>query len=406
MLLRQQCAACGGRNLVLALDLGALPNSNEFVYKKELGQVKSWPLRYYWCQDCGLFQQLELVDSKTLFRNNYTYQTGVNLPAVHHFKKLALSLKKDFGGGFVVVIGSNDGTELKLLKDAGFNRVLGVEPAINIAAIANKSGLETINAFFTRKLSKEIVKKYGKADLIIANNVFAHISNPRDVMAGMKNLLSQSGKLVIEVQWFRDVLKKMSIDTLYAEHYYEWTVKAMIFLAKRCELKLIRTTHLPTQQGGSIRFELGLKGKMDKHLERVEQITGVYNRAVIAKMQEMAEKRKEKLNNLLTELKKQGNKIIIWAVPAKVSTVLNFCKIDSTLIDYATDSTPTKIGRYIPMAGIEIRDEKFLDPKMKNKPDYIIIGAWNYLNFAKKKLSWFTDRGGHLINLLTSEIIK
>ncbi len=405
MIHRQLCAACGGKHLMLALDLGRLPNSNEFVYKRDLKKVRNWPLKYYWCEDCGLFQQLELVDSKTLFRDNYTYQTGVNLPAVQHFNELALSLKKDISGGFAVVIGSNDGTELKLLKEAGFERVLGIEPARNIAIIANKAGLETINAFFTEKLSKEIVNKYGKADVITANNVFAHIPNPYDMMVGMKNLIKLDGKIVIEVQWFRDVLKKLSIETLYSEHYYEWTIKAMISLAEKCELNVIKTTHLPNQQGGSIRFELGLNGIMDKHLEYVETKEGVYKKSKIAEMQRRAEKRKEKLINLLTKLKSQGNKIIIWAVPAKVSTILNFCKIDSKLIDYAVDSTPTKIGRCIPMAGISIKDEKFLNPTMEYKPDYIIIGAWNYLDFSKKKLEWFTKSGGHLINLLTAEII-
>lgn len=406
MIHRLLCAACGGSALILALDLGRLPNSNEFVYKRDLKKVRNWPLKYYWCQDCGLFQQLELVDSKTLFRDNYTYQTGVNLPAVQHFKELALSLKRDIDGRFAVVIGSNDGTELKLLKEVGFEKVLGVEPARNIAAIANKAGLETINAFFTERLSEEMVNKYGKADIITANNVFAHIPNPYDMMVGMRNLLKSNGKIIIEVQWFRDVLKKLSIDTLYSEHYYEWTIKAMISLAEKCGLNVVKTTHLPDQQGGSIRFELGLNGIMDKHLEYAEKKEGVYNKSKIARMQVRAERRKEKLINLLTKLKRKGNKIIIWAVPAKVSTILNFCNINSTLIDYAVDSTPTKIGRYIPMAGIRIDDEKILNPTMKDRPDYIIIGAWNYLNFAKKKLEWFTKIGGHLIDLLTAEIIS
>ena len=408
MIIKQNCAACGGKNMISALDLGKLPNSNEFVYKKDLKNIRYYPLKYYWCKDCGLFQQLELVDSKTLFRDNYTYQTGVNLPGVIHFRELSRKLKKELVRkcNFAIVIGSNDGTELELLKEAGFKKALGVEPAKNIAEIANRKGLETINAFFTQKLSKEIIKKYGKADLITANNVFAHIPDPKDMLLGMRTLLNPNGKIVIEVQWFRDVIRKNSIDTLYSEHYYEWTIKAMISLARRCGLKVIKVTRLPKQQGGSIRFYLGLKGKTDKKLESLEQKAGVYNKNKILSMQIRSEKRKIKLIKLLTKLKTDGNIIAIWAVPAKVSTVLNFSGINSKFIDYAFDATPTKINRYIPMAGIKILDEKLLNANMKNRLDYIIIGAWNYLDFAKKKLSWFTDSGGKLINLLNGKIIS
>lgn len=407
MIRRHTCAAYGSKHLIGALDLGTLPNSNEFVYKQDLKKVKKWPLKYYWCKDCGLFQQLTLVDSKILFRDNYTYQTGVNLPAVEHFKELS----KKFSGdtkkyNFAIVIGSNDGTELRLLKETGFKKVIGIEPAKNIAEIANKLGLETINSFFTNKLSKVIAKKYGKADLVSANNVFAHIPYPRDMLLGMKNLVKVDGKIIIEVQWFRDVLKKMSIDTLYSEHYYEWTTKAMIELSRKCGLKVVKATHLPNQQGGSIRFELRLDGKTDIKLEKIERREGVYNLEKISNMQKRAEKRKNKLVKLLTKLKESDYIIAIWAVPAKVSTILNFCGIDSNLIDYAFDATPTKINKYIPMAGIEIRDEKLLNPQMKEKPDYILIGAWNYLKFAEKKLEWYTNSGGHLINLLNSDMLK
>lgn len=407
MIRRYACVACGNKHLISALDLGNLPNSNEFVYKSNLKKVRKWPLKYYWCKKCGLFQQIKLVESKVLFRDNYTYQTGINKPGVEHFRQLAKYLRNNSNGkDFAVVIGSNDGTEIKLLKEAGFKHVIGVEPARNMAEIANKSNLETINTFFTSNLSKKLIRKYGKADLITANNVFAHIPYPKDMLNGMKNLIKPNGKIIIEVQWFRDVIKKLSIDTLYSEHYYEWTIKSMRILSDRCGLKLVKCTHLPNQQGGSIRFELSLNGHQDIQLERLEIKEGVYNISKILEMQKRAERRKEKLRSLLIKLKNNGNKIAIWAVPAKVSTILNFCGVNADLIDCAFDATPAKIGKYIPMAGIKISDEKLLNEKMTEKPDYIIIGAWNYLDFAKEKLKWFTENGGRLINLLNANILN
>lgn len=407
MIVHQSCAACGSKKWIKALDLGVMPNANEFVYEEKLNALRNYRIEYYWCNNCGLFQQIELVNSQVLFGKNYTYQTGINFPTVEHFKKMTKNLLKN-RNSFVVIIGSNDGTEIKLFEEAGAKIVVGIEPAKNIATMAKRRGLKTINAFFTESLSKKIVKEFGKADLIVANNVFAHVPNPKDMLTGMKNLIKKEGSIVIEVQWFRDVLKKLSIDTLYVEHYYEWTVRAMKKLSAEVGLKLVNATHLPSQQGGSIRFVLKRTGKISKNVGKLlymENKDGVYNLSNILNLQQRAEKRKTKLIKTLKKLKSNGSRIVIWAVPAKVSTILNFCNITSELVDLAYDSTPTKIGRCIPMAGIKIEDEKYLNPNMKNMPDFIIIGAWNYLDFAKNKLKWFTEKGGRLINLLNSGLI-
>ena len=407
MIHRTKCITCGGGKLYKALDLGAMPNSNSLVKKQDLSKVKSWPLRYYWCTRCGLFQQLDLIEDRALFRNNYTYQTRINTPAIKHFGELASIIsKRSQQKDLAIVIGSNDGTEIDILKKAGFKKVFGVEPAKNIAKIANDSGIKTINNFFTFNLSKKIVKEYGQADVIMANNVFAHIPDPKNMLLGMKNLIKPDGQIIIEVQWFRDVFKKLSIETLYAEHYYEWTVRAMKKLAQRCKMKLVNAEYLNDQQGGSIRFTLKLHGNETSKLEKYEKTSGIYDFDQISKLQQRAETRKNKLVRLLKKLKNEKKNVVIWAVPAKVPTLLNFCKIDSRYIKCAYDSTPTKVGKFIPQANIQIKDEKLLNQKMPDVPDYIIIGAWNYLDFAKKKLKWFTKRDGKLINMLTGKVIN
>lgn len=406
MIHKKNCVACGGTELYLALNLGSMPNSNEFVSKDDLDKIKSWPLKYYWCSNCAMFQQMDLVDETTLFSDNYTYQTKMSAPAIEHFRDLSvITSKRVKAKNFVVVIGSNDGTELELFKKIGFNKALGVEPAKNMAKIANDSGLQTINDFFTLKLSKEIVKKYGKADVVVANNVFAHIVEPMDMLLGMKNLINDEGQIIIEVQWFRDVFRKLSIETLYTEHYYEWTVKAMEKLSQRCGIKLVNAEHLPDQQGGSVRFTLKLQGENSTKLKEIEEKEGLYNKDKILKLQERAEARKSNFVKLLKKLKSEQKTVVMWAVPAKVSTMLNFCNIDSSYIKCAYDSTPTKINKFIPKANIPIFDEKLLNSNMEEVPDYIIIGAWNYLDFAKKKLEWFQGNGGKLVNMLTGEVI-
>jgi hypothetical protein len=407
MIHKKNCVACGGTELYQALDLGSMPNSNDFVLKKDLKEIKSWPLKYYWCGNCTMFQQLDLVDETTLFRNNYTYQTKMSAPAIEHFRDLSQIISKRVKKmGFVVVIGSNDGTELGLFKEIGFDKVLGVEPAKNMAKIANDQGLKTVNDFFTLKLSKKITDEYGKADVVIANNVFAHIVDPKDMLLGMKNLINDDGQIVIEVQWFRDVFEKLSIETLYTEHYYEWTVKAMEKLSERCGMKLVNAEHMPDQQGGSVRFTLKLHGKDSTKLKEMEEKAGIYDKDKVLKLQDRAEVRKRNFVKLLKKLRSEKKTVVMWTVPAKVSTMLNFCDIDSSYIKCAYDSTPTKINRFIPKANIEIFDEKLLNENMSDMPDYIIIGAWNYLEFAKKKLAWFQKKGGKLVNMLTGEVIN
>ena len=380
-----------------------MPSANDLIYKNKFKKIKSYPLNYYWCSDCSLVQQLKLVERQKLF-SDYTYMTGVNKQTVDLYKKEAIMLKKKFSNRkFAIVIASNDGTEINLIKNiAKFDKVIGVEPAKNMAKIANAQNLETINDFFTYKLSKKILNKYGKADLIVANNVFAHIPNPKDMLKGMKTLLSPSGMIEIEVHWLKYLVDELQIDILYAEHYYEWTLKAMTKIATKSGLKVISSEPLPNQQGGSIRFWLGLKGKENHKIMAEEEKAGLYSIKKMKNLQRRADKKKYIFRSMIQKIKSKGKRIGIWSVPAKIVTILNFCNITGKDIDYAYEVAPTKINKYIPKANILIKDEKSI---IKDMPDYLIIGAWNYIDFAQKSLSAYTKKGGKLINPLTCRLL-
>jgi hypothetical protein len=370
--------------------------------KDELSNVRSYPLVYYLCGNCGMFQLLDIVSREELFEK-YVYITGVNKELVRHFTELAgyagkVSTKKDLA----IVIGSNDGTEIGLMKKFGrFKRAVGVEPAKNIADIATKNGFDTINAFFTEALSHDIREGYGAADIVTANNVFAHIPNPRDMLLGMKNLINDTGRIMIEVHWLKSLVENLEIEALYTEHYYVWSVKAMQHIANSCQLKVVNVEYIDVH-GGSLRFTLMLSGNDDLRLEKDEEEAGLYDLNMMKNLQKRADERKERFRKLILDLKVKGKKISVWSVPAKVPTLLNFCNITSNEIYCAYEVAPTKIGRYIPKAGIEIRDEKLIE---KDKPDYLIIGAWNYISLATEKLRGYMERGGKLINPLTCEII-
>ena len=403
MIVRDKCVICGSKNLYNALNLGLMPSSNDLPTVENLEKVHEYELKYYMCQDCGLFQLLEIADRSDLF-DNYLYLTGVNKELVEHFRELyhnvaAQMSKRDFA----IVIGSNDGTEVELLRnEGGFKSVIGIEPAKNIAAKANSLGRTTINTFFTFDVSNKVVKKYGKADLVVANNVFAHIPDPRDMLNGMKNLINPNGKIIIEVHWLKSIVEKLEFETLYAEHYYVWTVKAMNILANQCGLKLINVLYMPQQHGGSLRFTLSESGENDLKLMKDEEMSGLYEKSTMDLLQKRAEDRKNSLNGLIAKLNANSKRIAIWSVPAKVPTLINYCGLTKKDIVCAYEVADSKIGRYIPKANIPIKNEDSLKTDM---PDYLIIGAWNYMDFAIKKLKWYTDAGGKLINPLTAEVL-
>lgn len=407
MNIENKCKACEGINIHKIIDLGSLPNPNKLLSEDELDRFHSYPLEFFWCEDCSFFQQLRPVDSKTLFEEDYTYQTGVNAPAVFHFKEVAsLISEKVTKKNFAVVLASNDGTEISILNDiAKFKNIVGVEPAKNIARIANSKGYETINAFFGEETGQNIKSKYGKADLVTANNVFAHVPEPDDFLKGIRELLTSDGIAVIEVQWLKAFVEKVAIEMLYAEHMYVWSARAMKTICRRVGLTVVKIDILDNQQGGSLRYWIKLKGRESTEVDLIEKNTGLFDKDIMLQLQIKADGRMECLRNKVAQLRRDKKIIDIWAVPAKVPIILNYSGLNSEDIRVAYDSTPTKIGKYIPKANIKVVDEACLKPGMTDPPDCIIIGAWNYLEYAKSKLSWFTDSGGILLNLLNGEFV-
>lgn len=401
-----ECRICGSTDLHKAIDLGMMPSANNLVSKEMLGKIKSYPTAYYWCGNCTLLQQVQFVPRTDLFNKNYPYVTGVNTPSVEDFKNFCIEIKsklpkRDFG----VVLASNDGTEIKLLKEyGGFTKVIGVDPADNLAKIANENGLFTINDFFGYELSQKMIKEYGKADFVMAKGVFAHIPDPRDMLTGMKNLITEDGTIAIEVHYMKSLIESTMIDTLYAEHYFEWTVKAMKYLTNDLGLKLVDVEYLPDMRGGSLRFLIKKHGS-EKAAEKMiadEERTGISSLKTIEKFQERADQRKEKFTKLVKKLKAEGNRISVWTASAKVPTLLNYCGLSNKELDYAYDITKEKIGKYVPKVNIEIKEESLVEEDM---PDYLILGSWNYIDVAMKKFARYMERGGKLINPVTCAII-
>ena len=251
---RETCRLCGNKTLSLAFSLTPTPPANAFIKKELLDKTQeTYPLELCQCKNCGHIQLLDVVNPEVLFKN-YLYVSGTSDVFVQHFKNYAYETISEYEikeNSLVIDIGSNDGTLLKIFKEKGM-KVLGIEPAINLANLSKRNGIETINEFINIEVADQILKQYGTANVVTANNVFAHIDDLSSAMKGIKKILSEDGVFIFEVSYFIDVLENNLFDTIYHEHLDYHTLKPLTKFFELFEMKIIKATRVKTH-GGSIR---------------------------------------------------------------------------------------------------------------------------------------------------------
>lgn len=397
-----RCLICGSKKLTCYLSLGNAAPANSFLTKDQL-RVKEFkaPLKVYFCHNCHLAQLLHIVDRGYIYRQ-YDYFSSTSPMLVKHFEEYATEVYKRFpkqAKQLVVDIGSNDGVLLKPFKKLG-SKVLGIDPAKNIAKIANSQGIETIADFFSSKKVPNLIKKYGKAGIITSNNTLAHTDALHDIFEGVKELLDEKGVFVFEVQYLADLLTHNEFDNTYHEHICFHAVSPLLYLLKMHSMEIIDVIHTDTHGGGIMVFAthspspFAISETVNKLLEN-EKKTGLDKLSTYQKFAKRPLMVKKKLTKLLLELKKKGKKITAYGASAKATTLLQYCNIGPDLIDYITESAPSKIGKYTPGTHIPILPE---DTLKRETPDYIVITAWNYANhIMEKKEKWFHDAGGKFI---------
>jgi SAM-dependent methyltransferase len=398
---RTTCRLCQGPNLELVLSLKPTPPANAFITAADLQKDEErFPLDIFFCRDCAHVQLLDVVDPSLLFKN-YVYVSGTSPVFVKHFKDYADRMIREFGltkDALVVEIGSNDGTLLRFFKDAGF-RVLGIDPAEAIARAASQNGVETIPAFFTSKLAESIRAKHGHADLIVANNVFAHADDLPDIVRGVRTLLAARGVFVFEVSYLVDVYEKTLFDTIYHEHLCYHSVKPLRSFFKANGMELIATESVDTH-GGSLRATAQLaKGphapqvSVETFIAREESL-GLDKAATLKSFSAKIDKLRDELYALLKRLKSEGKRIAAFGAPAKATTLMLHFGIGPEFVDFIVDDSPLKQGLYSPGFHIPVvPSEKIYSAK----PDYLVILAWNFADSIIAKHPRFREVGGHFI---------
>jgi len=375
-----ECQLCLHKNLKTILSLGHQPVVQEYLTKDDLHKPEvTYPLNLCRCSRCGLLQLDYIVDPKIVFPAHYPYRTGLTNMLIRNFRSLADLLEKNYQltqKDLIVDIGSNDGTLLEGFKAKGM-RVLGIEPT-DAAKVANKYGITTLQEYLNKETTKKVLKKYGRARIVTATNVFAHINNVPQLMSNIKGLLTADGVFVSESQYLMDIFEKLEFDTVYHEHLRFYSLKplARLFAAHGCSLV---DAERISAAGGSIRVYARLgKHPMSaraKKLMATEEKAGLYDPIVLQQWAERIIRAKNDLVALLLRCKKTGARIAGVGSPARSNTLLGFTKINEHLLEYACEKSGSpKIGLYTPGTHLLVVDEKQL---LLDQPEYALILSWH-----------------------------
>lgn len=394
-----QCRICESRELIKFLDLGNQPLANSFLRtEKEFKTEERYPLQVCFCNQCHLVQLSVVVSKEKLFSDYIYFSSG--MPKLsNHFKAYAEEVTDRFlePNDFVVEIASNDGILLKFFKDKGY-RTLGIDPAVNVVRIAEQFGVRTLENFFSEKLAKQIAKDEGKAKLILANNVVAHIDDHQDLMKGVRTLLAPDGVFVIEAPYLVDMFENLTYDTIYHEHLSYLALRPLKRLFENFDMEAF-DMEINIVQGKSLRIFVGHRGKhkittnINKYTE-LELSMKMDSLKVYKQLANKIAKQKKQLRKLLNDLRRQGKKIASYGAPAKGNTMLNYCNIGTDVLDYALEDLQVKQNMFTP--GMHIPTVS-ADYAHSHEPDYYLMLAWNYEKQILEKEQDFLKKGGKFI---------
>jgi len=401
------CYICSNNNLSKFLDLGMHPPPLNFVSKDDLlTKQETFPLQVYFCNDCGLVQLGDAVDPNIMFKN-YLYTSGVSTAFKNHLSNFAETLIDKFSpnkNDLVIDIASNDGTLLNFFQNFGL-RVLGIEPS-NIADIANENGIQTVKEFFNESIAKNILKNHGQAKIITITNAFAHIKDLDSIMNGIKLLLNENGVFVSESQYLGDIIEKLEYDTIYHEHLRYYSLRSLVKLFDIHGMEVFDCERI-SSHGGSIRVYASFKGKFSK-TENIKQVLDTEDKLKLLSFttyEEFANRvyeNRKKLNDLLKDIKLSEKTIVGISAPARSSTVLNFCEIDSTVLDYVAEKSSLKIGKFTPGSHIEVvNDEKLIE----KQPDFALLLSWHLSDSIISKIKNDGYKGKIIVPLPDPKII-
>jgi C-methyltransferase C-terminal domain/Putative zinc binding domain/Methyltransferase domain len=403
---RTCCRVCEGDRLRRFLELGPQPLANAFLRSPdEFATEASYPLDVYYCESCSLVQLLDVIDPEVLF-GNYLYVTGTSDTIARHNVDYARTVQ-DFlrldSGDLVVEAASNDGSLLKQFRALGV-RTLGVEPARNLAEVANQNGIDTVAEFFNPEAARRLRETYGSAKAVIANNVLAHVDDMIGFLRGARHLLTDGGMAVFEVPYLLELLERLEYDTIYHEHLGYFSVIALLRLCEAADLRIARVDRVPVH-GGSLRVYAAAisshsAGALD--LAEAEKRAGLDSPARYEKFAHDVAVSRALLRKFLCNLRTERRSLAGYGAPAKGNTLLNYCGIDTTFLPYTVDKNELKVGLYTPGMHIPVRPVATL---LEERPDDLLILAWNFSGEIMRQQEAYRALGGRFITPVPEPVV-
>lgn len=397
-----KCRFCATPLADVFLDLGTAPPSNAFLAAAELQAPETWfPLKLFTCQDCHLVQVDEVQDHDKLFAPDYVYFSSYSRSWLQHAERYVETAAPRLGLGkhsLVVEIASNDGYLLQYVAARGIPCV-GIEPTAGTAQVARDKGIDTRVRFFGTSYAREFIAERGHADLIVANNVLAHVPDINDFVGGLAVLVGPEGVVTVEFPHLLELVDNRQFDTVYHEHfsYLSFHTVQRIFAAHG--LRVWDVERLPTH-GGSLRVWAcrGEAAHVEQHsvagmLAR-EQAAGMFERPYYYGFQSVAESVKDAFLQFLLQQKRDGKRVAAYGAAAKGNTLLNFAGVRADLLAFVADASPHKQGRYLPGARIPVVDEQHLRAA---KPDFVVVLPWNLREEVTAQLAYIREWGGRFV---------
>lgn len=404
-----RCQVCSSPKLRKILDLGDHP-ACVFLTEQDFGGRKDerYPLGIQYCDTCGCVQSRYVVDPKILFGKDYHHISGIPISFRKHLQDLANLLGKRFSlapEDLVLETGSSDGALLEQLLPYGA-KVLGIDPS-SVAKIAIEKGIPTMNEFFGEETAQVALRQFGRAKLVIALNTFAHVAALDSFMKGVNVILHKHGVFVTESHYLMDLISKLQYDFIYHEHLRYYSLKTLVYLLDRYGMDVFDVERIPTHSG-SIRIFACRKGTYEistsvGSLLEAEYESGLSSFATYEKFAQRVQQHKIALTSMLSTLKQQGNRIVGLTYPARAVTLLQYCGIDQKVLEYITEKSPLKVGKYAPGTHIRIVDESVL---FKDQPDCGLLLSWHLADEIISKFRANGYKGKFIVPLPEPHIVN
>jgi len=397
------CKFCSSADLTLIIDFGNVALAGAFLKPDQFAEEEKYPLQICFCNNCFLLQIINSVSPEILFRNYFYYSSAI-ATLREHFKAYAEEVTARFldpGKSTVVEFGCNDGVLLNPLYDKGIKTVIGVDPASNIVKVINNPQINVINDFFSDVTAQKIIGEYGHADLIVANNVFAHIEDMHDVTRGIHKLLAKNSVFIFEAHYLGNIIEALQYDMIYHEHLYYYSLLTLDNFFKQYDMEIFDVKSIPIH-AGSMRYYVRKRGTLKKEVIsqavfdlRQDELNKKYNRVeTYLDYAHKVEEAKITLMRLLERLKKNGKTIWGYGASGRANTIIQYCNINTRHLECIIDDAPAKHGFYTPGSHFPIVSRDMLSEK---PPEYILVFAWSFIQEILGKTKNYFNHGGKFI---------